>query len=440
MALAYVGIGSNLGDRFAHLEAALAGIAGIGTISGGSPMYETAPIGDIDQDAFLNAVVAFETDLAPLELLEALLGIEASRGRQREVRWGPRTLDLDLLLYDGITLEVSGLTIPHPEIRNRRFVLVPLVQVDPGLRDGSGFYADALTEVADQKIRRVTGPLHPNGERWLVGIKDAVSLRRSNDVWTFNAHPDWANASDDMFGAYLSGVSLFIVREVAPEMSPVSISHRFLSGVPVGVEPDATIDIDRRTDRSVDVAVTMSVDGLVVGRSTISAITTVPATSNEPTAPEVAGIETTVPFGELIRSAGATSGLSALNWGPLESWERPDLMHGLDQVLRLWSPNAAVGTNDPYLTAASMLMPIDATIWPVTMQSMGLLPSGPAISTPTIGFGATFARLDADDLFHLAEAVIEHRSQSTVSGIVRIWGDDGRYRATGHSYNLIRGR
>ena len=66
MALAYVGIGSNLGDRFAHLEAALAGIAGIGAISGGSPTYETAPIGEIDQDAFLNAVVALETDLAPL--------------------------------------------------------------------------------------------------------------------------------------------------------------------------------------------------------------------------------------------------------------------------------------------------------------------------------------------------------------------------------------
>ena len=211
MALAYVGIGSNLGDRFAHLEAALAGIAGIGTISGGSPTYETAPIGEIDQDAFLNAVVALETDLAPLELLEALLGIEASRGRRRDVRWGPRTLDLDLLWYDGITLEVSGLTIPHPEIRKRRFVLVPLVHVDPRLRDGSGFYADALQNVADQKIRRVTGPLHPNRERWLVGIKDAIALRRSNDVWTFNTHPDWANSSDDMFGAYLSGVVLFIM-------------------------------------------------------------------------------------------------------------------------------------------------------------------------------------------------------------------------------------
>ena len=438
MGLAYIGIGSNLGDRSAHLEAALAGIARIGTIIGGSPTYETAPIGEIDQDAFLNAVIGVETSLPPLELLSALLGIEASRGRQRDVRWGPRTLDLDLLWYDGLSLEVPGLTLPHPEIRNRRFVLVPLVHVAPRLRDGAGFYAAGLEDVSDQKIRRTTGPLHPKGDRWLVGIEDAVALRRSGDSWIFDTHPDWVNSSNDMFGAYLSAVSLFIVREAAPEMSPVSISHRFLSGVPVGVVPEATVDIDRRTERSIDAVVTMSVGRLVVGRSMISAITTVPTTAHEPPAPAVAGIESTVPIGELLRSIGSTSGLSAISWGPLENWDTPDLRDGSEPVLRLWSPNAAVGSNDPYFTAASMLMPIDATIWPAALQNMGLLPSGPAISTPTISLAATFARLDADDLFHLSEARIEHRTRSTVSGTVRIWGDDGCYRATGHSYNLIR--
>jgi hypothetical protein len=85
-----------------------------------------------------------------------------------------------------------------------------------------------------------------------------------------------------------------------------------------------------------------------------------------------------------------------------------------------------------------MLMPIDAAIWPAAMQNLGLLPYGPAVFTPTVEFSAVFADVGADDLFHLCEARIEHRTASSVSGTIRIWGDDGGYRATGRSYNLIR--
>jgi 2-amino-4-hydroxy-6-hydroxymethyldihydropteridine diphosphokinase len=166
MALAYVGIGSNVGDREGHLDAAISGLSPIGRLVGGSSIYETAPIGDIDQAPFLNAVVCVESDLDPMDLLHALLGIEASRGRERIVRWGPRTLDLDLLWYDGIQLEVPGLSLPHPEIRSRRFVLVPLVEVGPDLADSRGSYADALEQVTGQSIRRVTGPLDLSTTTW----------------------------------------------------------------------------------------------------------------------------------------------------------------------------------------------------------------------------------------------------------------------------------
>ena len=438
MSLAHIGIGSNLGDRVAHLEAGLGGIAQLGAVHGGSSIYETAPVGDIDQDPFLNAVIAVETDLGPREVLDALLAIEATRGRSRDLRWGPRTLDLDLLTYGDVAIDEPGLTVPHPEIRNRRFVLVPLVQVDPRLGDGKGLYAHALDLVADQEIRRVSGPLHPDGARWLVSLEDAINLTTEPDGWVFDCHPDWANTSSDMFGAYLSAVSLLATRNVAPQMSPISLTHRFIHGVPVGSTGTMALAIDRRSERSMDVIVTLAADSLVVGRTTISALTRVPELECGPPAPSATGIESTVPIGDLIAGIDRRVGMSARNWGPLENWGTPDLAGGLEPTFRLWSPNAGIGWNDPYLTAASMLMPIDAAIWPAAMQDLGLLPNGPAIFTPTVEFSAVFADVGADDLYHLAEARIEHRTDSSVSGTIRIWGSDGGYRATGRSYNLVR--
>lgn len=166
MALAYVGMGSNLGDRLSHLEAGLAGIASVGTVLRGSSIYETAPVGEVEQGPFLNAVIAVETDVVPREVLEALLVVEATRGRRREVRWGPRTLDLDLLTFDDVIIDEPGLSIPHPEIRHRRFVLAPLVEIAPDLADANGRYADGLTQVLNQPIHCVTGPLKLPANRW----------------------------------------------------------------------------------------------------------------------------------------------------------------------------------------------------------------------------------------------------------------------------------
>jgi 2-amino-4-hydroxy-6-hydroxymethyldihydropteridine diphosphokinase len=133
MAVVYVAIGSNLGKRIATLELALGRmvVGGKIVLVDKSPYYETAPEGLKDQPPFVNAVLRLQTDLTPRELLHRLQGIEESLGRRRGIRWGPRTIDLDLLLYDDIILKEESLEIPHPRMHERRFVLEPLCDIAP---------------------------------------------------------------------------------------------------------------------------------------------------------------------------------------------------------------------------------------------------------------------------------------------------------------------
>jgi len=148
VARAYVGLGSNLGDREETLRRALAALAGDPAIevAAVSSFRETDPVGYLDQPRFLNAAAAVETDLAPQELLERLLAIERSLGRTRDgPRFGPRTIDLDLLLYDDVRLDEPGLTLPHPRAHERTFVLEPLGELDPDLEiPGKGAVQDLL--------------------------------------------------------------------------------------------------------------------------------------------------------------------------------------------------------------------------------------------------------------------------------------------------------
>ena len=130
---AYIGMGSNMGDSLATLRAAVGRLAELGSVAAASPVYETDPVGYEHQPAFLNAVVALDSALAPETLLDALLAIEADFKRERSIRWGPRTLDLDLLWYAGRTIATPRLTLPHPRAREREFVLRPLADIDPGL-------------------------------------------------------------------------------------------------------------------------------------------------------------------------------------------------------------------------------------------------------------------------------------------------------------------
>ena len=158
---AAIGLGSNLGDRRGHLRAAVAALSRLGDIEAVSPIYETAPVGGPPQGSYLNAVVVLRTRLAPRDLLLECLAIERARGRQRRERGGPRTLDLELLLYGDRAIDEPGLRVPHPEIARRRFVLGPLLDVWPGaaLPDGSSL-ASLLPGVADQEVVRA-GRLDP---------------------------------------------------------------------------------------------------------------------------------------------------------------------------------------------------------------------------------------------------------------------------------------
>jgi len=131
-----IALGSNLGDRAGFL---LAGLARLAALEGFeledlSQVYQTEPVGPAGQGPYLNAVLRGQTTLPPRELLQEMLQIEESLGRVRQQRWGPRTLDLDLLDYGGLVLEEPGLRLPHPRLHQRPFVLVPLGDVAPDWR------------------------------------------------------------------------------------------------------------------------------------------------------------------------------------------------------------------------------------------------------------------------------------------------------------------
>ena len=131
---AYLLLGTNLGDRAKHLDAARTGLArSAGKITARSAVYETAAWGITDQPDFWNQVVALETDLPPESLLAAILAIEQSLGRARDQRWGARTLDIDILYYNDQIVETPALSVPHPQIANRRFTLAPLAEIAPSL-------------------------------------------------------------------------------------------------------------------------------------------------------------------------------------------------------------------------------------------------------------------------------------------------------------------
>ena len=151
MGRAYVGLGANLGDRRATLERALELLGerqGIDVVAV-STFRETDPVGYVDQPRFLNAAAAIETSLRPDVLLGALLDIERELGRTRDgPRYGPRTVDLDLLLVEGVTLAEPGLTLPHPRLHERAFALAPLAELDPALFvPGHGSVSELLDEL-----------------------------------------------------------------------------------------------------------------------------------------------------------------------------------------------------------------------------------------------------------------------------------------------------
>lgn len=158
MTLAYVGLGANLGEPRGQLLAALEDLGRIpGTrVTARSSLYRSAPIGFADQPDFVNAVAKLDTDLRPGELFAALQEIERAHGRERSFRDAPRTLDLDLLLYGGELIDTPALTVPHPRMHERAFVLAPLLELDPAVViPGRGSAADLLRACAMQPLERL---------------------------------------------------------------------------------------------------------------------------------------------------------------------------------------------------------------------------------------------------------------------------------------------
>jgi len=133
--IAYIGIGSNLGDKIYYCEKAISEILKIDRhkLLAKSSLFKTEPIGYTSQDWFVNGVLKIETDLEPSGLLRTLKTIEARLGRTETFQWGPRTIDLDILFFDYVVLHTRDLQIPHPLIQKRRFVLIPLAEIDRNL-------------------------------------------------------------------------------------------------------------------------------------------------------------------------------------------------------------------------------------------------------------------------------------------------------------------
>lgn len=161
MARIYLSLGSNLGDRRAMLRRAceLLRREGLHLVQASS-LYETEPVGLTNQPAFLNAVVEFQSGQSPLEVLAAVQAVEGALGRQRSVRWGPRTLDVDILLYDDLQVDEPGLRIPHPRMHERRFVLVPLLEIAPNAAIPGIGSARACLDALDPQDQpvRLAGP------------------------------------------------------------------------------------------------------------------------------------------------------------------------------------------------------------------------------------------------------------------------------------------
>ena len=157
MSLAYVALGANLADPTTQVRAALTALSQLpqSTLQRASSLYRTAPIGIHHQPDFINAVVAIDTPLAALPLLHALLAIEARHGRVRSVPNAPRTLDLDLLMHGDTIMAGAELTLPHPRMHERAFVLLPLLEIAPYVQlPGLGAARSFLSAVAGQAIER----------------------------------------------------------------------------------------------------------------------------------------------------------------------------------------------------------------------------------------------------------------------------------------------
>lgn len=158
------GIGSNVGDKLANVAAAMTHLFEGGRIRfvAASATYRTEPWGVTDQDWFANACAVGTTDLAPADLLALTQAIEVALGRRASFRWGPRVIDIDILYYEGVTLDLDRLVLPHRELFRRAFALVPLAEIRPALVLGGRSIREAAASFADVPLERLAAPWAPS--------------------------------------------------------------------------------------------------------------------------------------------------------------------------------------------------------------------------------------------------------------------------------------
>ncbi|HEX2154271.1 MAG TPA: 2-amino-4-hydroxy-6-hydroxymethyldihydropteridine diphosphokinase [Acidimicrobiia bacterium] len=229
---AAVALGSNLGDRLAALRYAVAQLSDLGKISSVSSIYETAPVGGPEQGAFLNAVVALDTEMAALPLLDELNRIEAVAGRVREERWGPRTLDLDLIAMrdeDGNWQEMNTerLILPHPRAHRRRFVSEPLAEIWPVAEVADGMSAvDALELLDDQEVDLLAEEWLDDGmgtARRLVGLQMVLFVVYGVVIAKTGRIPatvDPAIVVGGLAAVVGAGVAIWAAATLGPALSP----------------------------------------------------------------------------------------------------------------------------------------------------------------------------------------------------------------------------
>lgn len=224
-----IGLGSNLGDRLQNLRVGIAGLRNLGRVSALSSVYGTEPVGGPAQGPYLNAVAVLETDLDPGALLDELHAIEAGAGRVREERWGPRTLDLDILAADTAVVSSDQLEVPHPRVGEREFALKPLAEVWPEAPVGPEIdAAEALAKVGPQGVARLASSWESDTEPlqgkalvavqmlWILGI--AVAM-----IWD-GTLPEGEVGATRIVGVVLTvlgGALAFVAsRRLGPGLSP----------------------------------------------------------------------------------------------------------------------------------------------------------------------------------------------------------------------------
>jgi dihydropteroate synthase/2-amino-4-hydroxy-6-hydroxymethyldihydropteridine diphosphokinase len=264
----YLALGTNLGQRAANLRAAISGMAPLVRVRRASPVYETEPWGFADQSAFYNQVIEAETALAPQELLAFIKRLETDLGREETFRNGPRLIDLDILFFDDLVLQLPGLEIPHTGISNRAFVLVPLADLAPQLVHplSGARICDLLAQADRSGMQRVMNKLPPFGTRtFVMGILNVTPDSFSGDGILQSANPVQA-AVEQARGFVEAGADILDVggESTRPGSRPVSQEEEMQRVIPVvealAKEFDILVSVDTYKSAVADAALTAGAD------------------------------------------------------------------------------------------------------------------------------------------------------------------------------------